>query len=200
MRTSARMAAVAAAALALAGASAALAADFTVSPGGKNLVQFESKAPLETVTGKTQQVHGRLTFDPASVGDSVDVEVDVDLASLDTGIELRNKHMREDHLETDKYPQAVFRGGRLTGDSKMRFEPGKKTKFKIAGDFELHGVHRRIEAPVEATLQPDGSLHVETHFDVKLSDYGIPRPQFLVMRLDEVQHITFDVTALPASK
>ena len=42
------------------------------------------------------------------------------------------------------------------------------------------------------------SLRAVTRFDVKLSDYDIKRPQFLVMKLDEVQHVTFDVTAYAA--
>ena len=107
--------------------------------------------------------------------------------------------MRENHLHTDKHPKAVFRGGRISETSRRTIEAGRPTTFRIAGEFELHGVLRRIDAPVEATLLPDGALHAVVRFDVKLSDYGIPRPQFLVMRLDEVQHIILDVTARSAS-
>jgi hypothetical protein len=46
------------------------------------------------------------------------------------------------------------------------------------------------------TLQ-GGALHVVTHFKIKLPDYSIPRPQFLVMKLDEVQSVTVDLTARP---
>ena len=32
-------------------------------------------------------------------------------------------------------------------------------------------------------------------FDVKLADYEISRPKFLIMKLDEVQHVTVALTA-----
>ncbi|MBK9304990.1 MAG: YceI family protein [bacterium] len=48
--------------------------------------------------------------------------MDVDLAALDTGIGLRNRHMRENHLETDRFPQAVFRGARI-------LKPGRPPLF-----------------------------------------------------------------------
>lgn len=179
---------------------AALAAEYTIEPGGSNFVEFVSKAPVETVTGKTQQITGRIDADPSALGDSIEVVIEVDLASLDTGIGLRNRHMRENHLHTDRYPKAVFRGGRISGASHQTVETGRATTFRIAGDFELHGVRRRIEAPVEATLRPDGSLRAVVRFEVRLPDYDIPRPQFLVMRLDELQRITLDVTARAAAK
>jgi polyisoprenoid-binding protein YceI len=90
------------------------ATDFSIEPGkDRNLVVFTSKATLETFQGKTKQVAGNVSFDPANLSDSVTVRVEVDLASLDTGIPMRNKHMRENHLETSKYPKAVFEGGRI---------------------------------------------------------------------------------------
>ena len=36
-------------------------------------------------------------------------------------------------------------------------------------------------------------IHVVARFEIKLSDYEIPRPQFLIMKLDEVQRITVDI-------
>ena len=182
-----------------AGARIAGAADFNIEPGGKNFVRFESKAPMETVTGTTQQVHGSLAFDPASLGDTIAVTVAVDLATLDTGIALRNRHMRENHLHTDKYPQAVFHGARILESSAPGLGQGKTTKLRVRGILAMHGVEKVVEAPVEADLLPDGSVHALVRFDVKLADYEIPRPQFLVMRLDEVQHLTLDLTARPGA-
>ena len=182
--------------LALCGAAAAQATSFVVEPGGKNVVQFESKAPMETVTGKTQQVHGRVDLDPANLGDSIQVRVEVDLASLDTGNDMRNKHMRENHLHTAEYPQAVFRGGKVLKPSQSALAGGEKVTGTIAGLLSLHGVERPIEASMELVYSPQtGELHVTSRFQVKLSDYRIRRPKFLVMRLDEVQRIQIDLVA-----
>jgi len=186
--------------LALSWAATALAADFTIKPSqDKNLVVFTSKATLESFQGKTKQVSGQVSCDPASLADSVTVRVEVDLASLDTGIPMRNKHMRENHLETAKYPKAVFEGGRILEASARTLSPGTTVHLRLAGQFDLHGVKRPLEAPVDVTLAKDGSLQITTHFDVALADYKIDRPSFLVMKLEDKQHVTVQVTAHPNS-
>jgi polyisoprenoid-binding protein YceI len=186
--------------LALLGATAgaAPAAHFVISPGGQNLVKFTSKAPMETVEGKTRQASGSIDANLDNLGDSVRVEIEVDLASLDTGIDMRNKHMRENHLETSKYPKVAFHGRTVLQPTQTSLAPGQKVSFQCEGAFDLHGVTRTIQIPVSVTRNQDGaksSLHIEASFPVKLADYKIPRPQFLVMRLDETQVITVDLTA-----
>ena len=179
-------------------AGAAQATDFVIQPGkDKNLVVFTSKATLESFQGKTKQVSGNLSVDPANLGDSVTVHVEVDLASLDTGIAMRNKHMRENHLETDKYPKAVFDGGHILEASGHTLNPGDSVHLRLSGQFELHGVKRAMEVPVDATRAEDGTLSVTAHFDVALADYKINRPAFLMMKLEPTQHLTVQVTAHP---
>jgi polyisoprenoid-binding protein YceI len=180
----------------LGAASPSAAATFVITPGEPNLVVFESKATLESFQGKTRQVSGTITVDPAGLADSAAIEVTVDLASLDTGIAVRNKHMREEHLETDKYPKAVFRGGKLLEVSKPALAAGQSVTFKISGEFSLHGVTLPLVVPVTVTMAPEtSSMRIQGAFDVRLPDYHISRPQFLVMRLNETQHITLDLTA-----
>jgi polyisoprenoid-binding protein YceI len=180
------------------GAGRAGAASFVIEPGGKNRVQFESRAALETVTGKTAEVRGRVDLDPAGLEDSIVVSVDVDLTRLDTGIELRNKHMRDNHLHTGHHPKASFRGGAVSEASAPALAAGRKVTLKLSGSLDLHGVQKPVVLPVDLTLGPDGALHVAARFQVKLADFGIPRPQFLVMKLDEVQHIEVDLVARPS--
>ena len=183
--------------LSLLGAVPALSADYTIIPGGKNQVVFLSTATLESFEGKTRQVSGSVSLDPANLADSIGVRIEVDLASLDTGISLRNKHMRENHLETDTYPKVVFEGARILKASSRSLEPGKVVHTRISGRFDLHGVKRTIEVPVDVTQAKDGSLNVTAKFDVPLADYNIDRPSFLLLKLNETQHITLTVTATP---
>ena len=176
----------------------AQATEFNIEPGkDKNLLVVTSKATLETFQGKTKQVSGSLSFDPADLGDSVTVRVEVDLASLDTGIPMRNKHMRENHLETKTYPKAVFEGGRILEASGHTLNPGETVHLRLSGRFALHGVTRTIEVPVEAVRVTDGTLQVTTQFDVPLADYKINRPAFLMMKLEPTQHVTVGVTGHP---
>lgn len=172
----------------------ARAATFRVEPGAGSRMEFVSKAPMETFSGKTRRLQGSVTLEPDSLGDSLRVVIEVDMASLDTGIELRNRHMRENHLHTDQYPKAIFRGGRFTRLSSPQLTPDRPLTGTLAGTMELHGTTRELEVPFEMRRE-GGALHVVSRFPISLADYGIPRPQFLVMRLDDIQRVTVELEA-----
>ena len=168
----------------------AAATEFAVRPGGENKVVFVSQAPIETFEGRTNRMQGRIVVDPAGVTDSITVHLEVDLASLDTGIAKRNKHMRENHLETAKYPRAVFDGAAIASPVGARLEAGRPVSFEVEGTFTLHGVSRRLRITAEvayAAQATGGRLAFRTTFPVRLPDYSIRRPEFLFMKLAETQ-------------
>ena len=178
---------------------AGAAATFQVHPGGDNRVVFVSRAPMEKFEGKTNRIEGRIEVDPARLGDSAAVHFEVDLASLDTGIAKRNQHMREDHLETAKYPKAIFDGVAIHAPGAL--EPGKPVPLDVEGTFTLHGVSRRIRLTVQATYLPKekgGAIAFQTTFPVALSDYQISRPQFLFLKLADTQEVQVKGVALAA--
>lgn len=182
--------------LVAAGRAGATPAVYRIEPGDeRNLVRFVSKAPLETVAGETRQVTGEVRVDPAALAAGCLVEVQVDLASLDTGIGLRNQHMRENHLETARFPTASFRADSLI-DAPGALAPGATVVLTLAGELSLHGVTRPLITPVSVSLAADGAaLEVRAEFTVKLADFAIPRPKFLVMKLDELQHVSVQLSA-----
>ena len=170
------------------------ASEFVEKPGKPNDVVFTSKAATETFQGRTDQLLGRISVDPASVVDSVTVELVVDLTTLKTGIGKRDSHMRENHLETKKYPKAVFKGATVHGAG-TRVLTGMTEKIEVEGDFTLHGVTRRLRATVEVTLRDPSTLEFKTTFPVPLADYKIDRPKFLFLKLGEVQEVAVTGTA-----
>lgn len=158
-------------------------------------VQFTSQAPMETVVGTTHIVSGTVELDPSGTGEGAHGEIHADMASLKTGLDLRDKHMRQDHLETGKYPEAVFTltslalpEGGLSDD--------QRTRVTVQGSFKLHGVEKNIEPETWLTLHRTASgstLRIESNFTVSLPDYQIARPQFLVMRLSDEQRVHVDL-------
>jgi polyisoprenoid-binding protein YceI len=179
------------------GAGASSAAVFTIQSKSEGTrVVFTSKAPMESFEGSTGAVSGRVDLDHLQLADSIGVEVLVDVETLDTGINLRNQHMRKNHLHTDRFPRAVFRGATLVGGHPARLEPGRPETIQVAGEFELHGVKKRLSVPVEVLLTAEKRLQITTTFEVWLVEYGIPRPKMLFMKLDEKQTVTFRAVAV----
>ena len=174
------------------------AAEFMVKAGKPNQVVFVSKAAMETFDGKTDRIEGRIVLDPANVEDTVVVHLEVDLASLDTGIGKRDTHMRENHLETKKYPKAIFAGATVLGPKGAKLAAGQAVTFECEGDFTLHGVTKRLRVTVEVTLRDERTLAFKTSFKVPLADYEIDRPKFLFMKLGEVQDVNVEGVAVAA--
>ncbi len=179
------------------------AEEFHIEAGEENSLIFYSKAPMESFEGTTDQIVGSVSADLANLAAGVMVEVQVDMASMDTGMKLRNKHMRDNHLETDEFPHAVFRAERVLKAPSGPLVPGSSAEFLLAGTMTLHGITREIEAPVSVACdETDGrlSLQVSSKFQITLSDYEIKRPKFLVLKLNETQDVEINLTAWEASK
>lgn len=141
----------------------------------RQIASVESEADFENFVGRTNKITGTVSFDPAKKTGSGTVVVD--LASIDTGIPLRNEHMQgEDWLNTAKHPNGTFRTTAvksLGGD-----------KYSVKGQFTLRGVTKAVSttatvryAKASAATKAAGfsgdAIQVRTSFKIKLSDYGI---------------------------
>ena len=114
---------------------------------------------------------------------------------IDTGIGMRNTHMRENHLETEQYPLAVFTGQTVVATSAPALSAGNPVELTVRGAFDLHGVSQPRDITAQVTLEADGSLSVVAQFPVSLEDHEIKRPKFLVMKLADEQQVRVSLTA-----
>lgn len=200
-------------ALSLGFAIASLAAgsnEFNVGdPLGRNTVQFRTSAPLEDIIGTTSKVSGRIVVDPENLKNGhISAVFDVDLASLETGIALRDTHLRDNFLHTAQHPKAVFSMQRIIKTSNSSLKPNQPVKVVAEGTFSLHGVEKHIRIPVVVTYLPQSEstmgklpgnlLRITSQFPVKLSDYAIERPQMLILKVGQVAQIDLDVFATDA--
>jgi polyisoprenoid-binding protein YceI len=164
--------------------------DFAVEPSKSNEVVFTSRATGETFHGRTHEISGQFHFDPEDLSAPVGGKLVVDAKSLDTGIELRNEHMRNDHLHPDVYPTIEFVLEEIVSPPVTSMPDKKPLSLKGRGKFTLHGMTRTIEPDLTTVLDSaDSTLQVTARFKVKLQDYNIPRPQFLFLRLAEEQDV-----------
>ena len=113
----------------------------------------------------------------------------MDLATLDTGIELRNRHLRDEYLEVERGPdfrRAVL-SGIVLGDPPPTGGGRRDTRF--SGSLVLHGVQRAIEGEAEL-LRREGRIQVEAVFRLSLEAFGIPPPRYLGIGVRDAVEVT----------
>jgi polyisoprenoid-binding protein YceI len=118
----------------------------------------------------------------------------VDLRTLDTGIGLRNEHLREKYLEVNKTPG--FDTATLSELDLIGLDPeAPEGKGSFAGSLTVHGVTKKVTGPVEVH-EAGGGLRVKASFAVDLVDYGIAKPRYLGIGVTNVVQVevAFDVS------
>jgi polyisoprenoid-binding protein YceI len=125
------------------------------------------------------------------VSDST-VDFYLDLGTLDTGNNKRDKDMRET-LETGQYPFAEFFGKFVSAfDASSR----ESQLVTVQGEFKIHDVSKNIT--MEGILQRTGEgLNVEAEWVLDLTDYDIEPPGILFYRVDEEIEIKINALLKP---
>ena len=159
----------------------------TTYTAANGTVEFTSRAPLLEFKGVSDHLAGLIDFDQNLL------DFYVDLTTIDTGIRLRNKHMNDSYLETDRFPFAEFTG--KLAQMPDLYQPTPQTAI-AEGTFTIHGVSRDIR--VEGTLEPtENGLQLEARWTVLLNDYNIRRPKIVFYELAEEQDVFISILLKP---
>ena len=189
-----RPVAAALATLALTGAQSAAAESWSIASG-----DVEVRCRL-TVGGSfnivTSAVSGTLQR-AAADGADYSGELRVDLATLDSGIELRNSHLRDTYLELERGP--AFQDAALSNIVLDDPLPAGADRHDTAftATLSLHGVDRPIEGEVELR-QRDTGLRGTATFSVSLEAFDIPPPRYLGVGVRDNVEVTVTFDAAPA--
>ncbi len=136
---------------------------------GDSNVTFQAvgKPGFIRINGKDAKVKGSTNWD----GKQLKGEYTVHLSELDTGLKLRDEHMKEKYLEIKKYPEAI-----LTLDP-ITWNASSDATQAFTGKLKFHGQEHPVKG--EAKLKPSGtSLDVEASFEIILTDYKVEIPVY----------------------
>jgi len=120
--------------------------------------------------GRFERFEGRFSYDETDP-DSAEVEVSIDMTSLDSNHAERDRHLRGDRfLDADRYPRATFKSS--------SYREQADGSGELTGELSLHGVTRSIRIGtrlVGAGRDPWGGYRrgFEGHTSLRLADFGI---------------------------
>jgi polyisoprenoid-binding protein YceI len=130
----------------------------------------------------TREVKGRLSL-ARSHPTTLEGGLAVELRTLETGISLRDEHLREKYLEISRgegYDKAAL-SNLVVGETDPDTFQGR-TPFTAT--LDLHGVSKTISGQAEVR-RTGPSVRVEASFTLSLSQFGIPEPRYLGVGVKE---------------
>ncbi|MBI4405265.1 MAG: YceI family protein [Deltaproteobacteria bacterium] len=133
------------------------------------------------IIGRAKQLSGEFFVERCLVKGKAVLLLD----SLDTGIELRNHHLR-DKLETAKWPTAEFTLSKLVLPLNCTKVDFLGDRFPFFGELQLHHIVQPIEGRTKVIAR-SGRADLEFEFLIKLSQFGVEIPNFMGVTVgDEV--------------
>ena len=126
-------------------------------------------AGISRARGTFEDVQGQLV-----VGESYEdlrFSADIQMASVDTGNEDRDNHLRNaDFFDADQFPQITFEG--------TSFRPKSDDTFELTGQLTMHGETKEITLDVEfGGIRQDGYGQTKAGFSFKgklnRADFGL---------------------------
>lgn len=134
-------------------------------------VLFSAKHMMVTaVRGKFATVSGVIEADPQEPTTATGTFT-VDVASLNTGVEHRDGHLRSaDFFDAERFPTATF--------VSTRVEPKGGSDYRVTGDLTIRDVTRAVAFDVEVLgvyAGMDGSRRVGLHAEARINreDFGL---------------------------
>ncbi|NUK12578.1 YceI family protein [Streptomyces lunaelactis] len=177
----------------------ALTGDYTIDPAHSSIGFSVRHAMVTNVRGSFGEFEGKLQLNGTDPHHST-AEIDVKIASVDTGIADRDNHLRTgDFFEAEKFPTMTFRSTQaeqLGGD-----------KYRITGDLTIKDVTRPLSIDLDfngSATDPYGNERVgfEGSADILRSDWGLGWNAALetggVLVGDKVK-LLFDISAIKAA-
>lgn len=146
--------------------------DFTSSFAGFRVQEELASIGAKTAVGRTPDVTGGMTIDGTTI---TEASFEVDMTTLTTDSGLRDNAIRQQAIETSRFPTATFR---LTAPIDLGSIPaeGEEITVDATGDLTLHGVTKSVTLPLTAKRQGD-VIAVVGSLEIPFSDYSISQPR-----------------------
>jgi len=112
---------------------------------------------------------------------------------------LMQEHFNEKYVESDKYPNAEFKGKIKDFKSEI-LKVGKVVEVMVEGDLTMHGVTKKVSEKGTVELKADGKVVAKSQFKVKPEDYSIKIPSLVRNSIAEVLDIFVDIEYSPLEK
>ena len=136
---------------------------------------FFSETPLENISASNKQVAAIINTSTSEVA------VRIQNVAFHFPNKLMEEHFNENYMETEKYPNATFKG---KIQEALDFQKEGIYEVTAKGTLEMHGVKQERTLKGKLTVAP-AQLTLVCNIDVKLADHKIDIPTLVVAKIAE---------------
>ncbi len=151
---------------------------------------FFSEAPLENIDAKTKSVNSILNTS------SKEVVYIIPITTFQFQKALMQEHFNEKYMESNKYPDAKYRG---KINEELDFTKNGTYSVTSAGILTIHGVDKNHTEKGTITIKGD-SIFVESQFNVLLKDHKIQIPTIMTKKIAEQVLVKIKAAYVPYKK
>ena len=151
----------------------------------------ERPAPNDAI-GRTTDVSGEIVLErPGALrGRVLNMRVDLRTIASDSG--RRDNYVRQNVLETDRFPYAEFSSTELAGPES--YAEGEEATFRLPGTMKIRDQERPVTWDVQAKL--DGTTLTGTATTrIRLTDFGIEPPRLAILSVEDEMRWEVRITA-----
>ncbi len=149
---------------------------------------------LVDTIGSTQEVKGRMQLNLSDLANPVvGSRFTVDISTLSSNQDRRDKRIRSNNLESSRFPLAEFT---ITSLESVpgEYSDGQEVTFKANGDITIREITQPVTFDVTATLAGDTITGMATT-PLKMTDFGFDPPNFAgVFRVEDDFTVNVDFT------
>jgi polyisoprenoid-binding protein YceI len=146
--------------------------------------------------GRTKGVAGEIQVDMANPAKSQIGTIVIDVSQLTSDEGRRDNYIRNNGLESSKYPQATFKPTKIEG-LPASAKPGDTLTLKVTGDLTVKDVTKPVTFDVTLKADQD-KLTGNAATEILLSDFGAGPIQLAMLQTEDKAKLVFDFVALPA--
>ena len=174
--------------------------DVTVIDINQGTISFEvaTNVPALRIHGKSGSIDARARIASGPNGMVIEqIEATLPVRSLETGMALRDEHMRKYIFTTagGQMPDLQFSSERAEC---LKSESGQKPTCTVNGTLAIRGTAKPFVMTLTVS-EENGSIRASGQGVVKLSTYGIDQPSQLGVRTTDEVKLKLELTARRAS-
>ncbi|MEM7262114.1 MAG: YceI family protein [Planctomycetota bacterium] len=164
--------------------------------GSLSRVGFDGKSTLHDFTGVTSAVTGNFQLAPNASRTVASGTIVVDVATLRTGVEGRDRDMRT-LLKLDEHPELRFTLEKVERrESDEDDAATDRSAVTASGSLSIAGVTHPIQSSVTLEWKGGRRLTIEGEVPVRLTDFSIPPPSQLgFVEMEDEVRIWFSLRA-----